>query len=65
MSFFPKWFLLDETPQQRNLRHAELRKRMADKELADRLAKEAKELAAEVQEDSKDRKKNRGRHRKP
>lgn len=65
MALFPKWFLLDESPNQRNLRLAALRKQMADHEYQERLAKEAKELAAEVKEDAKDRKKNRGRHRKP
>lgn len=64
MALFPKWFLFDESPADRNLRHAALRKQMADKEYRDRLAAEAKQLADEAREDAKDKRKGKGRHRK-
>ena len=59
MAFFPKWFLFNETLEQRKLRHAKLRKQMSDFEYNQRIEQEAQELASEKAEAPK-----RGKHRK-
>jgi hypothetical protein len=61
MALFPRWFLLEETSEQRKLRHAQLRKQLADNEYRLRLEAEEHQLQEEIRESEK---KPKGRHRK-